>query len=310
MAVSCPVCGAAPCRPALRKDGIEILACPDCGLRFWRPPAGFRPESVYDAEYFRSSDASRGYDDYAALEPTLRRNFARRLARLGSPGRGARLLDVGAAHGFALAEAARAGFRVAGCEISRSAARHAGERGPGRVCVANALRLPFAGHSFELVTLWDVLEHLPDPHAAIGEVARVLEPGGRLVLSTGDVGSLAARLCGARWHLYTLPEHLFFHTRESLRQLLEAHGLRIERLRAEAAFYPLGYLVERLRKTLLRRPSRRALRFPGARLALPVNLYDVVTVEARRLPGASTAAAMPRAAAPASAHPRRKEPGR
>jgi len=308
--LSCPVCGAGPCSRALWKDGVEILACPDCGLRFWRPPPDFRPESVYDAAYFESREASRGYDDYAALEPALRRNFARRLARLGPPGRGARLLDVGAAHGFALAEAARAGFRAVGCEIARSAARRAGERAPGRICVANGLRLPFAAGSFQVVTLWDVLEHLADPHAALAEVARVLEPGGRLLLSTGDAGSLAARLSGARWHLYTLPEHLFFHTRESLRRLLEAHGLHVERLRAEAALYPLGYLVERLWKTLLRRPTGRALRFPGARLALPLNLYDVVTVEARRLQGTSAAPARPSAASAASAQPRRKEAGR
>jgi SAM-dependent methyltransferase len=150
------------------------------------------------------------------------------------------------------------------------------------VVAANALRAPFASQRFDAVTLWDVLEHLPDPHAAVAEVARLLRPGGRLVLTTGDVGSLAARLSGSRWHLYTIPEHLFFFSRRSLRLLLAAHGLRVESERAESAVYTLGYLVERLRKTLLGRAARQRGAWPGAQLPIPLNLLDIVTVQAVR----------------------------
>jgi hypothetical protein len=67
-----------------------------------------------------------------------------------------------------------------------------------------------------------------------------------------------------------------------LRRLLAAHGLRVVSMRAESSLYPLGYLAERLRKTLLRRPGRRAPRWPGAAWSVPVNLFDVVTVRAER----------------------------
>jgi hypothetical protein len=104
------------------------------------------------------------------------------------------------------------------------------------------------------------------------------------VLSTGDVDSLVAKISGTRWHLYTLPEHLFFFSRPALRVLLEQHGLRVVRMRAHGARYPIGYLVERLRKTLLGKPQRRghSPRWPGARLSVPVNLFDIVTVTAIR----------------------------
>jgi SAM-dependent methyltransferase len=269
-------------RPALHVRGAEVLECGDCGLRFWRPAPGFRPGTLYDAAYFASCEAERGYDDYASLESSLRRTFARRLRALPPPRDGARLLDVGAAFGFAVAEARRAGWRAVGLEVSPAAARRAAAVGPGVQIVGDAARLPFPAACFEALTLWDVIEHLPDPHAAVAEAARVLRPGGRLALTTGDVGSLVARLSGARWHLYTLPEHLFFHTRESLRRLVAAHGLRVLRLRADAAWYTLGYLAERLRKTLLPRGAKRPARWPGARLAVPVNLFDVVTLEALR----------------------------
>lgn len=279
MALSCPVCGAGAA-PRLRKGEVEIWFCSDCGLGFWLPGPGFDPSALYDASYFGSSEHGSGYDDYAGLEQALRRNFARRLERLGPPERGARLLDLGPAFGYAVDEARRAGWCALGLEISSDAARRAAGAAP--IVLGDAARAPFPDASFDAVTLWDVIEHLPDPHAAIGEVARLLRPGGRIALSTGDVGSLAARLSGPRWHLYTLPEHLFFYSRESLRRLLLAHGLRVERLRAEAALYPLGYLVERLRKSLLGRGAARPARWPGSGLAIPVNLFDVVTIQAVR----------------------------
>ena len=278
--MSCAVCGAARTRGKLRRGDVDILECPSCGLAFWTPPAGFRPDRVYDAGYFAGAQVDRGYDDYGDLEASLRLTFARRLARIPRPAGRARLLDVGAAYGFALDEARRAGWEATGLEISAPAVRRAAALARGRVVVADAAAAPFASGRFDAVTLWDVLEHLPQPHAAVSEMARLLRPGGRLVLSTGDVGSLVARLSGARWHLYTIPEHLFFYTRRSLRALLEAHGFRVESLRAEASTYTLGYLVERLRKTLLGRSARRPARWPGSGLRIGVNLFDVVTVQA------------------------------
>ncbi len=282
--MNCAVCGAGAARPKLRVDDVEILECPGCGVAFWSPPADFRARRVYDEAYFSGARARHGYDSYADLEDSLRPTFARRLARLPLPPGGGRLLDVGAAFGFALDEARRAGWDALGIEVSLPAARRGGAAAGGRLALADAAHLPFADGSFAAATLWDVLEHLPDPHAAMSEVARVLCPGGRLALSTGDVGSWAARLSGARWHLYTLPEHLFFYTRPGLRHLLEAHGLRVDSMRAESSIYTLGYLIERVRKTLLRRAARSRERWPGSGLRIPVNLVDIVTAHAVRSP--------------------------
>ena len=280
--MTCIACGGGPARHKLYVGRVEIRECPGCGLAWWTPPAEFRAESVYDGSYFEGAGAPHGYDDYGGLEASLRTTFSKRLARIPRPRTGARLLDVGAAFGFAVDEARRAGWRACGLELSRTAAHRAAHVAGGGVVLGSALSAPFASDSFDAVTLWDVLEHLPDPHAALAEVGRVLRPGGRLVLTTGDAGSLLARISGARWHLYTLPEHLFFYTRASLRALLEAHGLRVERITTETSWYTLGYLVERLRKSLLGRSARAAATWPGARLRVPLDLFDVVTVSAVR----------------------------
>jgi SAM-dependent methyltransferase len=276
------VCGAGSPRHKLDKGPVEILECGACGLAWWTPDPNHRADDVYDAGYFSGAGASHGYDDYAGLEASLRLSFERRIARIPRDAPDARLLDVGAAYGFAVSESAAAGWRAAGLEVSTAAASVAGRIAPGRIVAGDGLRTPFRDDSFDAITLWDVLEHLSDPHSAMGEIARLLRPGGRLVLTTGDVGSFVARLSGASWHLYTLPEHLFFYTRKTLKKLLEAHGLQVESMRAEASTYTLGYLVERVRKSLLGRPASAPGGWPGAGLKVPVNLYDIVTVTARR----------------------------
>lgn len=280
--MDCPICRAAGCAPALEKEQTVIYACGACEVRFWLPADDFTPEALYDDGYFSSANVEAGYDDYAASERSLRDNFRRRIERFDRPFAGARLLDLGAAYGYAVDEAATLGWAAYGMEISHSVALRARRTIPGRILAGDGLALPFGDQSFDLVTLWDVIEHLRDPHAAVEEVARVLRPGGRLVLTTGDVRSLAARLSGSRWHLYTLPEHLFFHSRESLRVLLEMHDLTVESVRAEGSRYSLGYLVERLRKSLFGWDGGTFADSSLGQVAVPVNLFDIVTVCATR----------------------------
>lgn len=282
MAIACPVCDAGRVRRKLHKDGTDILECEACRLAFWRPDPTFACEGLYTGDYFEGT-AGSGYDDYRLLAPALRRSFDDRIGRIPLAAPGARLLDVGAAYGFAVEQALARGWDACGVEVSVEAARRAADHCPGRTIAASALELPFASETFDALSMWDVIEHLADPVRAVEEVARVLRPGGRFVLSTGDVGSLVARLSGARWHLYTLPEHLFFFSRPSLEILISRAGLRVESMVARGSHYPLGYLWERLRKTLSGR-ARGTVGAGGAiaGLALPINLYDIVTVTAVR----------------------------
>ena len=90
----------------------------------------------------------------------------------------------------------RWGWTVSGIEVSRAAVRAAYDAGETRLAVASAEAIPFPDETFQVATLWDVLEHIPDPTAAISDVARVLAPGGRLILTTGDVESWLARISG------------------------------------------------------------------------------------------------------------------
>ncbi len=286
----CPNCDSRPRGRYRLRNGEPLLQCPRCRLAWWNWPE-FEPAAFYDESYFQSADAQKGYDDYAALEPGVRRTARARLRRIarmlsgGGPrfaggwdarsvsGAGGRLLELGCGTGCFLDEAARAGWSVEGVEVSRFAAARAAQRGLSVRCAALEEFEPSPG-AFDCVALWDVVEHLRDPFAALTTAGRALRPGGVLALSTGDVTSLCATLTRQYWHLFNLPEHLFFFSPAALAGAFERAGCRLRCTTREVNWSPLAYLVERIAKPL----GLSRARLPSALGAtlLPATLFDVL----------------------------------
>ena len=233
---ACPVCGTAAPAPLFPKDGFQMVRCHACSLVYvGEDPAGIDFAALYDQSYYTGgSDAV--FADYVGQEAARRAQARRKLALLRHlPPRipeAGRLLDVGCAAGFFLAEA-RAHYSVQGVELSDWSSAYARER-LGLPVVTGTLQdaqLPSA--HFDVVTLWDVIEHVPEPVPLLAEAARVLKPGGRLVLTTGDWGSAYAQARGADWHLMTPPWHLSMFSRATLAHAAQAAGLRVVAWRSE-----------------------------------------------------------------------------
>jgi len=244
------------------------------------------PGAFYDEAYFvgTDADAPKGYDDYFSLATAMERTHDQRLRRLRRLAPAARtLLDAGCGPGFFVRAATEAGLDARGLEVSTFAA-HYGREQLHQDIVAGAIdatSLARIGGPFDLITLWDAIEHFPAPDEAVRLLAARLRPEGVLALSTGDIGSLAARVCGRRWHLFNLPEHLWFFTVTSLRHVLRRAGLKVVRVEREICWYTLQYLLDRLLHSLGRAP----VRLPSSalhRLAAPVSLFDIVTVYAQK----------------------------
>lgn len=282
---SCKICGGQDASPFIEKDGFRILKCDSCSVVFLDyDPDDDSLSRFYSHEYFESGPDRRGYESYEECESFLTTNFRRRAERLGRYASGGPVLDLGCGYGYFL-RCLGAQYEGVGIDISEHAVQTARERYglDARAGVLNETSFP-AGH-FSLVTMWDVIEHLPDPKRTLGIVRTVLKDDGVLALTTGNVGSLVARLCGARWHLFTLPDHLWFFSERTLRALLEKTGFRVIELRAEWCHYSMGYLVERLSKTLFdtRGPARRGRGMSWLdRWEIPVNLFDIMYVVCRR----------------------------
>lgn len=147
-----------------------------------------------------------------------------RLQRPGqrAPGRDLRILDIGCGAGANALELSAFGA-VTASDRSLDALAYVRSRGVERVVAAEAPRLPFADASFDLVTAYDVIEHVEDDRGFVRELARVLAPGGTLAVHVPAWPSL--------WSGHDVAlDHKRRYTRPGLRQLLERSGLRIERL--------------------------------------------------------------------------------
>lgn len=251
----CQLCGGTGQRTRFVEPPFAVLECAQCGLVYVTPRlSGEALQKVYGAGYWKSDNPkSRGYADYAREASLYLRTFRRRMrlvSRFVRPG--ARVLDVGCAAGYFLQVMSEAGHDVLGVEPSTAIATIAQrELGADRVHVGSLDSAPAAAGyrngSFDLVTLWDVIEHIPDPQATLHRVRRLLAPGGRLLLETQNVQSRWARLLGRRWHHYKHEEHLYHFTPTTIARLLADCGFAVELCTADHAgkYVSLAFIAER-----------------------------------------------------------------
>ncbi len=273
----CPACReATPHALLYRKDGCDIWQCGGCGLGRTQE-TGFDPQAYYTGDYF-SGHHSDGYSDYRAAEPVLRKEFARSVALIHGYRQSGRLLDLGCAYGFFLKEAERY-FEVAGIELAEAAAEYCRRGGLNVLSgVADETTMARIG-SVDVITLFDVIEHLPHPHETLALCCQYLRPGGVIVITTGDFASPLARLAGAKWRLMTPPQHLWFFTPESIRRTAAALGLALELCDHPAKVVPLSLILFQVRRML---GLRGAPITAASRIGIPVNLFDAMRIVLRK----------------------------
>lgn len=274
-----------------------IVECPGCGLVFYE--GGASAKDLYGQRYFAGGE----YLDYRADKSVIQRNFRRHiplLARLAPKGR---LLELGCAYGFFLELAGRR-WQARGIDVSAEAVRHAREVLGVDALHADFLALPDEPDRYDVVCLWDTIEHLERPIETIQKAARWLRPGGVLILTTGDVESRLARLQGESWRQLHPPTHLFYFSDATLRRAAGRAGLTA--IHSSYVGYSRGYKAMLYGLFALGRPGTSwiyRLLTLDERLDFPVylNLYDILMFAARKpagpspaAPGRATEAASPR----------------
>jgi 2-polyprenyl-3-methyl-5-hydroxy-6-metoxy-1,4-benzoquinol methylase len=289
--VDCGLCGSSERELKFQDGPFSVVTCKQCGLTYVTPRLSDASllEEVYNEDYWTSTAAKeRGYTDYRRDAPLYMRTYRRRLAvvrrHFGRPGR---VLDVGCAAGYFLRVMQEEGWEVTGLEPSQ-AIRPQAEQLIGRENVRAGLLgdVDFEASSFDLVTMWDVIEHIPDAVSAVREVARLLAPGGKLLIETQNVDSRAAKVLGRRWQHYKHAEHIYHFNARTLKRVLERGGFEIleNTPRLGGKYVSMGFIAERAGRL---HPALSWMLSPLKLLsdsAVYVNLYDEMIVVAR--PGA------------------------
>lgn len=284
--VNCQCCGSARWHHYARKWGYRVWRCQSCGSGQVYPlPGRDLLAGLYGLGYYKSSCRAQGYADYEAdwqvhqLTAQIRVPTIRRYLEVATP----RVLDIGCGSGHFL-RATDAGWKRFGIEISAFAAKQAARDTGVDIVVGSAESLPLKG-GFDLVTMWDVIEHLPNPGLALREIRRVLDPNGLLVASTGDFTSLVARVTGPYWYLLTPPTHLHFFSSNGFRELLECNGFSVLRLERGGK-----YVSARLMRHLMCQSAPgimgrlfSAMLGRGRSRHVFMNLFDQMTAYARPL---------------------------
>jgi 2-polyprenyl-3-methyl-5-hydroxy-6-metoxy-1,4-benzoquinol methylase len=246
-----------------------------------------RPASILDD--YESVVDTRYLDEQAARVATFSRNIRPLEALLGhtahAPGANGRhcLLDVGAHVGVFVEVAGTRGWQASGLEPSRWAVEQGRSR--GLTMHQGTLRdAELDAASYDAVTMWDVVEHLIDPQSDLVEAARLLKPGGVLLVHTINIDSAFARLMGKRWP-WLVEMHNYFFSPDTLGAMVEKAGLQVHSSHTQGRYLHLGYLLSRLSgfNAALGKWAEGAAKALGAEHWLvPVNTGDLFTMLATK----------------------------
>ena len=220
---SCWACGSGALAATDRFAPAHYLRCADCGLTFAPERSAEELRALYDGGYFEAYLHGESYDGEARQRRWEHRKRVQLVRRYAAAGR---LLDVGCARGGFLLAARDAGFEVRGVEPSDAAAAVA--RAQGLDVVTGTLDdLPPAPGSLDVASLWHVLEHIPEPMAAMTRLRAELRPGGHMLIEVPNAESVAAERAGGGWHAAEVVHHVSQYGPRSLRALVERAGFTV-----------------------------------------------------------------------------------
>lgn len=252
---NCQVCGSSE-RSLKFEDGpYQVYTCSNCTFVYVTPRlTGQALLDVYNETYWKSDNPKeRGYADYAKESALYLKTYKKRMKLvskwLPQPGR---ILDVGCAAGYFLRVAQQYGHDVHGVELSEAISQ-AAIQSLGSDRVYNGLlddaveARGWQPQSFDLITIWDVIEHVPDPQSLLSSILKLIKPGGKLLLETQNVESRLANKLGKRWHHYKHDEHLYHFSPTTIERLLSDSGYKVLTCGSAYAgkYVSFGFLAER-----------------------------------------------------------------
>ena len=226
MSYTCNLCGEKEFK--VIEDGespFKVFKCENCCLVFIYPhPDPSKLKEHYNDNY---------YQEWLDKQREKRiRMWARRLNRIEKLRQGNRLLDVGCGEGTFLQLAKKNGWQISGTEASSYAAEYAANVLKVDIFCGELPDAAYPENSFDIVTMWHVLEHVTNPYSYLIEIHRILKPGGLLVLAVPNVNNLIMQIAyrivkGRKLKLFSRGEkevHLYHFSSKTMQAYLEKTG--------------------------------------------------------------------------------------
>ena len=224
------------------------VKCNNCHLIYVNP--------IEKGNKINEAYSQRKSVDAAIIKESRLRATVAQVELIKRYGNGTRLLDIGCGEGFFLFNASKFGYVGKGVELSQDAAEYARREFGLDVEVKSFEELRFSENHFDVVTMWQVLEHLLYPLTTLEEIHRILKPGGMLVITTPDIGRIPARILRRRWWCITRL-HINQFTTETLTNILKNAGFKnISSVSYKESISLLMVLIPILRYLRLYKPLR------------------------------------------------------
>lgn len=217
----------------------ELLECRNCGIIFASDIEKDRSYIYTDNYAPWSSEAGSDEELIGLAKRTAFKKQLESIKKHIDPC-GKKMLDIGTGKAYLMDEAKDMGFDCYGLEICAYAANIARGKHPGRVFSGYLHEANYEDGSFDVIFMTDVLEHLSDPRSVLGEIQRILKPGGYLFIITPNSDSVTRKILGKNWFQYKY-EHVTYFNRRSLESLLMPAGLEIVELKNNVKKFTVNY---------------------------------------------------------------------
>jgi 2-polyprenyl-3-methyl-5-hydroxy-6-metoxy-1,4-benzoquinol methylase len=272
--VPCNLCGTHDSLPLHVNCSLNIVRCRACGLVFVNPQPTLEALREYHAAgELMSQDGWSSYFNHSQEQicELWKERFAD--VRRSKQASNVSLLDVGAGYGDFLHYASKEGWQVSGFEFSPAVAKISREKYGISLAVGDLFEMPFAKQSFDVITMWHVLEHLANPMAALRRLFQLLRPGGVLVLEVPNLNCLVRKSYRVPM---TVNLHLYHFSRETLSSLASAAGFKVLRTHAGNT----GFLYPQRAKIYAKRAFYACARV--LEMAVGTNVSDCIRLHATK----------------------------
>jgi 2-polyprenyl-3-methyl-5-hydroxy-6-metoxy-1,4-benzoquinol methylase len=220
----CPLCDSKRRKFLLEKEGGIYVRCDHCGLVYTSPAKSAENLQRIADEWAVKHHASSEKIAWEGNEHMWEIVYGPRMNRLDRYRGNGRILDVGCSTGDFLACAKSRGWKVHGVELSKHTSNIARKSLDCEIRHGTFESSNFEAEYFDVVTMWDVVEHVLEPRAIVKEAFRVLRPEGALVLFTPNYDALTRRLIFDRWSALTPENHMCVFNKSTITRLLNECG--------------------------------------------------------------------------------------